>query len=494
MSIRKIFCALFFILCTIQSTFAIEEELLKKSVELKNGSVLSIIDCVALAFQNSPKIKRQKYNLDIAKSNVGIARSQYFPVISAGVGFYNENNTDNIYYNKHYRELPNVGVSINELIWNFGKTTAFIKMEEFYKIGAEYEFMDSLCSTLFEVKAKYYNVLKAQAFVTIAQRKLELYEHFLKIAKKKHGIMTAQLYLTQAKLELISAQEEYRNAIIDLNNSMYLANQPDYKIHNTPTFNLQTNFVYKISNKDFAPEKFDFPMEKAVDIAYQNSPDLQVLIATKNAMDQSLKYIKRTYFPDLTAEAGYGLFHTNQTNNNSFHIGVNLSSSVNLMELKHSIKGADAQINLANNEIDLFKKDLFFEVKRAFNNVDKAERQVPIAQKNVNQAIETLNLIEKEYIEGDIEVIFGTYRDAIVDYINSLSNYVNAMYDYNLALIQVEMAMHYHIFDIHNKSEHAVHYHSDDLIQHLVEALNCEGKEEHNHNKKLKRNKKSEKL
>ena len=494
MMMKRFLSALFVFLCTAQATFAIEEELLRHAVDIKNGSNLSIFDCVAVAFQNSPKIKRQKYNLDIAKSNVGIARSQYFPVISAGIGFYHENNTDNIYYNKYYRELPNIGVSVNELIWNFGKTTAFIKMEEFYKLGAEYEFMDSLCATLFDVKAKYYNVLKTQAIVNIAKRRVELYEHFLKIAKKKHGIMTAQLYLTQAKLELISAQEEYRNAVIDLNNSMYVDSEPGYKIYNTPTFNLQPNFVHKISNKDFAPEKFDFPIDKAVDLAYKNSPDLQVLIATKNAMEQSLKYVKRTYFPDLTADVGYGLFHTNQTNNNSFHVGVNLSSSVNLMELKHSIKGADAQINLANNEINLFKKDLYFEVKRALNNVDKAERQVPIAQKNVNETIETLSLIEKEYIGGDIEVIFGTYRDAIVDHINSLSNYVNAIYDYNLALIQLEMAMHYHIFDIHHKSEHAVHYHSDDLIQHLVEALNCEGKEEHHHKKIKKTKNKAEKL
>ena len=134
-----------------------------KPVEIKDGSSLSMMDCVASAFKNSPKIKRQKYNLDIAKSNLGIARSAYFPVISAGVGFHNENNSDNVYYNHYYRELPNVGVSVNKMIWDFGKTTSYIKMEEFYKIGAEYEFMDSLCSTLFDIKAKYYTMLRACA-------------------------------------------------------------------------------------------------------------------------------------------------------------------------------------------------------------------------------------------------------------------------------------------------------------------------------------------
>ena len=40
-------------------------------------------------------------------------------------------NSDSIYYDRHYRDLPAVGVSINKLVWDFGKTTAYMKMEEF---------------------------------------------------------------------------------------------------------------------------------------------------------------------------------------------------------------------------------------------------------------------------------------------------------------------------------------------------------------------------
>ena len=355
-------------------------------------------------------------------------------------------------------------------------------MEEFYKIGAEYEFMDSLCATLFDVKAKYYNVLKEQALGKVVQKRVDLFENFVKIAKRKPDLTSAKVNLTQAKSDLIAAGNGYKNAVIDLDNSMYLENQPNYTIKNTPTFNLYADFTDKIPKNAFEEEKFGFPIEKAVDIAYESSPDLQVLIATKKAMEQSLKYIKRSYFPDLTAGVGYGLLDTNHAStNNSFNVGVNLSSSVNLMELRHSIKGADAEINIADNEINLFKKDLYFELKRAFNNVDKAKRQIPIEYDVLNQAYESLKIVEAQYKAGKDEVDYTSYRDAITDYTDALSRYVTAIYDYNMALIQVEMAMHYHIVDIHHKSEHAVHYHSDDLIKHLVEALGCD--EEHQHKK-----------
>ena len=130
-----------------------------KNVVVKDGMNLNIVQCVALAYKNSPNIRRKKYELDLAKSNVGIARSAFFPVIGAGVGFYNENNSNHYQFNRYNRELPNVAVAVNQLVFDFGKSIAHIKMEEFYKIGAEYEFMDSLCSTLFDIKEKYYEVL-----------------------------------------------------------------------------------------------------------------------------------------------------------------------------------------------------------------------------------------------------------------------------------------------------------------------------------------------
>ena len=53
------------------------------------------------------------------------------------------------------------------------------------------------------------------------------------------------------------------------------------------------------------------------------------------------------------------------------------------------------------------------------------------------------------------------------------TEYVNKLFEYNTALIQVEMALHCHLIDIHSKSGHAVHHHSDELINNLIEALEC---------------------
>ena len=483
------------------NTFAIEEasehehEDLFKSVELKDGKVLSITDCVSLAFKNSPKIRRKKYELDVVKSNLGVAKSQFFPVINAGVGLNFERNTNNVYYDKRYRDLPSVGVSVNQLVWNFGKTTSYIRMEKFYKIGAEYEFMDSLCYTLFDTKAKYYNLLRAKALYNVAKNNVALSERFLNLSKG-HGdadVSTAELNLSEAKIRYIEAENSLNNAKYDLSNTMYLDSQPNYDIENTPTFNYNNDYAYGAKNVEaaaFIPYEYPFEMEKATDIAYENSPDLQVLISTRDAMKESLKYVKRAFYPDLTADVGYGYNNSSYTgdhiHNNGLKVGVNLSSSANFMELKYNIKGANAQLNIADNEIKLFKKDLYYELQRAFNNVERAKKQVPTAKLEVEQALKNLQIVENRYNQRNLN--YTALQDARKDYLNALNSYIESLYNYNMALIQVEMAMHYHMIDIHHKSEHAMHYHSSELIEHLNKVLGCDEKEI-NKKSKLKKSK-----
>ena len=450
-----------------------------KPVDIKNGSVLSVMDCVSTAFQNSPIVRRHKYNLDIAKSNVGMAKSQFFPTLGVGVGFYHENNSDNETFARRYRELPNVAVTLNQLIWDFGKSTSFIRMEKFYQIGAEYEFMDSLCETIFDVKEKYYNVLKTKALVEISSNNGAINKHFVDIAKNRPDRLTAQIHLKEAQTGHVAAETDYENAVVDLNNSMYIEGYPKFTIADTNTFTYKGDFDYSKSQPtiwNFKPETFAFSKDKAVDIAYKNSPDLRVLVASKKAMEQNLLYIKRTYYPSLAANVGYGFNNSTEFTNNSLQVGVGLTSSVNLMHLKHSVKGASAQVKQTENEVTLFKKDLYYEVRRALNNVERSEKQIPIAQNEAQIAFENLKLVEQQYKSGQLNYV--ALQDARKDLISAQTTYVDCLYNYNMALIQLEMAMHVHLVDIHHKSEHAMRYHAGELVEHLNKVLDCDQNED----------------
>ena len=86
-----------------------------------------------------------------------------------------------------------------------------------------------------------------------------------------------------------------------------------------------------------------------------------------------------------------------------------------------------------------------------------------------------MKLVEGKYKSNELNYI--ALQDARKDYIHSVQEYIESLYNYNMALIQVEMAMHYHIVDIHHKTEHAMCYHSEEIINHLNEVLGCDEKE-----------------
>ncbi len=351
-------------------------------------------------------------------------------------------------------------------------------MEKFYKIVAEYEFMDELCHTLFDIKAKYYNLLKTKALQNIAQENINLNKRFLNITKGELDKSTANVYLHAADSKYIYLAGEVDIASINLSNAMYLENKVDYKVTNTDTF------VEHNSDKKFSPVVFPFKNEEATDIAYNNSPDLAVLINTKSAMEESLKYIKKQYFPEISAGVGYGFNHTYFASNNSLQTGVSISSDVNLMELKYSVDNAKSQVDIADNEITLFKNDLNFEVLRALSNVDCYEKQLPKLEEEINSAKKSMDMAFKKYEANNLD--YTALHDSIEDYISANERYIQCLYNYNMSIIQTEMAMHYHIVDIHHKATHAMHHHADELIEHLNEALDCNKKEKKNGKTKRK--------
>lgn len=444
---------------------------LVQSVE--KNAVLNMKDCIELALQNSPKIKKARYNYGLSKGNLGIAKSGYFPTLGVGTGYNvsesrtNRNNTSSNIYSAE--------ASINQLIWNFGKTNANIKMYNFDRIAALYDFEDIVLDTIFTVKTNYYGVLAAKATVDVNRANVQINErnyqrtkaYFDEGIKSKIDLVNAEVYLSDSKVTLVNSEKQYQNALVKLNNSMYIAFAPEYEIENTETFNFSNNYapvnLEKIDEKkdlsnlpkevgnafltskvekinvleNYKFEPFPYTFEQAVNLAYKNRPDLKSFDATLNAVKEALKYTKREYLPEISASAGYG--YRDKYNANSFNVGVNLSSSVNIKGQKHKIDNAKIQVKMAENEIELAKQDIYFEVQDLYINMVQLEKQIPLLAVKVKQTLENFELADGRYAVG-----LGDYielQDAKVNYNNAQVNYVQTVYNYNVARANLEKAI-----------------------------------------------------
>jgi len=463
----KILVSLVFIIALgCSSAFALEE------VKVEKGAVLTLKDCITIALNNNPNIKTAKYNYKVSKSNVGVAKSDYFPTIGVGTGYnFTDTNTsrantsDGVY---------NVEATINQLLFNFGKTNANIKKQKFYLIADEYKFDNTVRETIFNVKQKYYEVLAARATTVINQAYVDINErnylrtkaYFDEGIKSKIDVVNAEVTWSDSKINLIKSENAYKNSLVNLNNAMYLKNAPAYTISSTEGFNLKDNVAQvdltKITKPsdveitqipvgvkdaklitsvekleiltDYKVDEFPYSFEECIDIAYKNRADLKATNSTLDAVKENLVYVKRDYYPSVSAKAGYGFRDTNTTN--SFNVGVNLSSSLNIMNQKSKVDIAKYQVEIAQTALDKLNQDIFFEVQNAYVNMVELEKQIPLIAVKVRQTLENYELAEGRYYVG-----LGDYiqlQDAKVNYNTAQRSYIETIYKYNVARANLE--------------------------------------------------------
>ena len=442
----------------------------EKYAVIQKGSKLTMDDCIQIALKNSPLINKAYFNYKVSQNDEKIAKASYFPTIGVGTGYTYNSNTSNRFSSTN--DTYNAQASLSQLIWNFGKTNAQIRMQKFNKISALFNFDDIVLDTIFSVKTNYYNVLAAKATVDINRAYVQINErnyqrtkaYFDEGIKSKIDLVNAEVNLSDSKVTLVESIKAYQNAIVQLNNSMYVAYTPNYEISSTETFNFKQKEIpvnlEKISEKrdisrtpdpvsdatltskvekmdvieTFKFKPFPYTFEECVEQAKQNRPDLKAYNATLEAMKQALLYIKREYYPEISASAGYN--YRNQYNTNSFNVGLNLSSSVNILSKKYEIDNGKLQVALAKNEIDLLEQNIYFEVQNAYINMVQIEKQSPLLAVKVQQTYENFELADGRYAVG-----IGDYiqlQDARVNYNNAQQSYVQTVYNYNVARANLE--------------------------------------------------------
>ncbi len=463
----------------------------KPAVQMKaevNKTVeYSLEDCINIALANDPNIKVAKTQKDIANSQVGLAKADYFPSLTVGNGFTSQHNKNSGrgggFYNQggsttsdnNYYQL-NLGV--NQLIWDFGSTVARINMQKYNRESVGYDLENTILNTVYSVKLAYFRALAALANQDVYERSVRInqlnYDRtnalFQEGLKSKIDVVNAQVYLTDAQISLIDAQGQYENAIVELNNAMYYPDAPEYTLKNTESFNFQrtkpqktevnvNTTVKKSGSEEYEQtailtsgiEKQDIlqnykfqplimPVDEAIQKAYENRPDLKSLLMVERAQKESLKAIKRSYLPVLGANAGYNYRKNSDVSNTGFNVGVTLNfPTLNFMDIKYSVAQGNSYLQMAAENIDLSKKNIHFEVKNNYINMVVLQKKIPLMAQKVQQTLENFELADGRYTVG-----LGNFielQQAQTNYNNAQLDFVQAVFNYNVAKEQFQKSM-----------------------------------------------------
>lgn len=444
--------------------------------EIEKGVTLSVDDCIELAIKNSPEIQIYEQQIKMQDYKVGRSKASYAPTIGASIG-HDYGNTD-VGYRATQSKTSTARVSLNQLIYSFGKVFSQVKMQKFYKIAAEYDLQTAILNATNRVKSAYYAVLAAKANVDIQRANVQVNERQYDRTKaffdeglvSKIDLVNQEVYLSDSKIGLVSAENLYQNSIVNLNNAMYVVNAPEYNIENTETFNFKNNYaeinllnVANTTTKDdgtvepknavlttqvektdildnYKFTKYPYSLDESVERAYKNRPDLLSMQASKEAAEEALKYTKKSYFPDLTGSVGYNWMNNSHYSSNGVSLGAYLSmSNLNVIDTNLRIKESKAQLEIANQNVELVKQNIYFDVQNAYINMIQLEKNIPLLQTKVRQTLENYELADARY-----EVGLGNFielQDAKENYNNAQRDYVQTIYKYNVALTDLQTAM-----------------------------------------------------
>lgn len=444
--------------------------------EIEKGVTLSVDDCIELAIKNSPEIQIYQQQIKMQDYKVGQSKASYFPTVGASIG-HDYGNTD-VGYRATQSKTSTARVSLNQLIYSFGKVFSQVKMQKFYKIAAEYDLQTAILNATNRVKSAYYAVLAAKANVDIQKANVQVNERQYDRTKaffdeglvSKIDLVNQEVYLSDSKIGLVSAENLYQNSIVNLNNAMFVVNAPEYNIENTETFNFKNNYaeinLLNVANTttkedgtvepknavlttqvektdildNYKFTKYPYSLDESVERAYKNRPDLLSMQATKDAVNEALKYTKKSYLPDLTGSVGYNWMNNSHYSSNGVSLGAYLSmSNLNIMDTNLRIKESKAQLEIANQNVELVKQNIYFDVQNAYINMIQLEKNIPLLQTKVRQTLENYELADARY-----EVGLGNFielQDAKENYNNAQRDYVQTIYKYNVALTDLQTAM-----------------------------------------------------
>ena len=184
----------------------------------------------------------------------------------------------------------------------------------------------------------------------------------------------------------------------------------------------------------------DITFNQSVEIAREARPELKLAELKVESAKQTMKLVKKSYFPTLSVEGQYQRGGKSWNSNYGYNFGGYLNfPTINGMLIKNEIKEArylyDKEIANAKNT----QNQIYLEIQNAFLKLQEKKNQMPVAMLNVKKSKENYELSYGRYRVGEASPT--ELKDAQINYQQAQLSYYNALYQYNSAKAELEKSI-----------------------------------------------------
>lgn len=400
------------------------------SASAQNVQKLSLHEAEQIAIQNHPQIQAAINIAAATKSQVTEQRSAYYPTAYGSLTAVDAENNSRItagFLNNPiiYERYAN-GLTVNQLVTDFGRTQQLVKSSNLHAQAAQENIVNTRADVLLNVDRAYFGVLKAKAVLSVAQETVKERQLVsdqvteLERNKIKSGldVSFANVDLAQARLLLIQAQNDLDTSYAQLSAALGYGDQRTFQLTEEPM-------------PPSPPADFSDLLRQAL----QNRPDL-ISLRLDTASAHSYATAERDlWFPTVSAAGSAGLtpVGANQLAPRYAAVGAN----VNIPIFNGHLFGAlRSEANSRARADDQYVRDLqdrvVRDVRTAWLNANSAYQRLAVAEQLLKSATDALDLAQSRYKLGLSSII--ELSQAQLNMTQAQLESASAKYDYQAQL------------------------------------------------------------
>ncbi|MBV8630204.1 MAG: TolC family protein [Silvibacterium sp.] len=375
----------------------------------------SLPDLINIAEQNNPETRVAWENAKARAADVGIAKSALYPTLAAAA--IGETARTNIFFGTAYFRQTTYSyapaLSLDYVIFDFGRRSDEITISKYNLIAANLQFNDTHRTVIFGVMQAYYRLLNARGQQDAAEANLKNARTVREASEARLNlglatlpdVLEARSAEAQADYDLQAAIGGTEIAYGDLMTSLGLS----------PTVKMQVQGIQDLK----VPDEITVTVEKSIDLALEQRPDLLERVAQLRAASAEIKAAHSNYLPTLSVNGDAGLSRTYgeqeqlpgiySPTQEFWNARLNLNWTIfDGWAREQRVKRAKADQKQAAAEIDAIRDQVENEVWAAYSTARTALRQQRAAAALLASATESYNAALESYrygVRSQIDVV-----------------------------------------------------------------------------------------
>jgi outer membrane protein len=287
-----------------------------------------------------------------------------------------------------------------------------------------------------QVRVGYFDILRAEKFLTVAQQQVSQFEAQLEVTKAffdvgivpKNDVLQAEVNLANARQSLVKAENDLATA------------KASFNILLRREINTPLEVVDILAYKPF-PLGFEAALEEALG----QRTEIKAAQLNVDQAKENVKVAKSGFFPTISLAGNYARVSDAAGLNGDLEDDrwtIQALATLTLFDwgnTAYKVGENKVRVTQAEDSKTQLIESITLEVKNDYLNMLVAEKNINVAEKSIEQAEENLRMNEERYkyqVATQTDVI-----NAVTLLAQARVNYYGALTDFNVAKAQLERAM-----------------------------------------------------